>query len=511
MTNQCVILIPVPKLSGSIQVLDVGGLREVAGDPLYLRIAARLRSAILAGNLTGGSRLPSSRILARDLKASRPTVERAFDQLRAEGFLVRRRGSGTFVAAAVPERERRPETGQAAASATPGAPSLAQSGVIFAAYPSHRESVTGIAFTPSLPAPDLFPRQAWERLVSRAIRRPGADYWEYGASAGHRLLRTAIAAHVAGTRAVACAPEQVIVVSSTQQAVDLAARVLLGPGDAAWVEDPSYPPAVNLLRIAGAAVAAIPVDGDGFDVEAALAIHPPARMVYVTPSHQYPSGGLMSLPRRLALLAWAARDRAWILEDDYDGDLRYSGRPLASLQALDPAGRVIYIGTFNKMMFPSLRIAFLVAPPSLVDPFTKAKHLMDGHAPSHTQVALAEFIAKGHLATHLRHLLGEYESRRGTLLAALETLLDKLDMGSSNAGLHLAAYLRRPLDDRRISAECARLGVDLHPLSRFYLGPPRAGFVLGFACSRPSRTHTAMRLVARVIGGQTPMRTKVVS
>jgi len=265
------------------------------------------------------------------------------------------------------------------------------------------------------------------------------------------------------------------------------------------------------LKAAGADVSPIPVDADGFDVEAALAIQPRARLAYVTPSHQYPSGGLMPLHRRLALLAWAARESGWILEDDYDGDLRYTGRPLASLQALDPAGRVIYIGTFNKMMFPALRLAFLVAPASLVEPFFAAKHMMDGHAPGHTQAALADFIQEGHLAAHLRRLVSEYDHRRGALLAELETLSADFETGTSDAGLHVTVYLRRLLNDRSIAMDCARVGVELHPLSKFYLGPPRPGFVMGFACSRPARTLTAMRLVARAIRAQTsPPQTKVV-
>ncbi len=489
----------------SIQFLDPDGLPVAPNRPLNLRVEELIRRAILAGSLTAGARLPSSRLLARDLDVSRHTVEHAFDQLVAEGFLVRRRGSGTYVAGDVPTRTQ-PRSRRRERQTPNVAPVLSRRGAFLAGYPGRTTPMIGTAFTPSIPALELFPRAVWARLLARATSRPGMDCLAYGASNGLPELRRAIAAHVAGSRAVTCEGDQVIVTASTQQGVDLVSRVLLDPGDPVWVEDPSYPPVIHLLRAAGAVVHPVPVDADGLDVARALAAMPNARLAYVTPSHQYPAGGLMSLPRRLALLRWAERTRGWIVEDDYDGDLRYSGRPLASLQALDPAGRVIYIGTFNKMLFPALRLAYLVAPPSLVEPFLAAKHLMDGHAPGHTQAALAEFIEDGHLATHLRRLLPEYDERRQALLGALSAQLPELEPGPSAAGLHLSAYLRRNLDDRAIAAACARAGVDLDPLSRFYQGTPRRGFVLGFACSRPARTRTAMGIVAKAVRGAKVVR-----
>ncbi len=484
---------------GSIQFLDLEGFEAARHQPLQVRVEDLLRRAILSGNLGAGARVPSSRLLANDLKISRHTVERAFDQLVADGYLTRRRGSGTFVSRTIPERERPPSTRKAAPIQRNESPRLSERGAIIASYPGHRSATIGVAFTPSIPALDLFPRQVWARLLGRAVARAGHDTWAYGSSGGIPELQRAIAAHVAASRGVSCEPDQVIVASSAQQALDLVVRVLLSPGDPVWVEDPCYQPALLLLRAAGARVSAIPVDGDGFDVTRATLVEPAARLAYVTPSHQYPSGALMSLPRRTALLDWAGKNGGWIVEDDYDGDLRYSGRPLASLQALDSGGRVIYVGTFNKMMFSALRVAYLIAPPALVDPFLAAKHMMDGHAPGHTQSALAEFIEKGHLATHLRRLLPEYDRRRLALLNALEGLSQRLEPGSSGAGLHLAVYLKGTGSDKAIAERCAKAGVDLHPLSRFYVGEARQGFVMGFACSRPPRTATAMRLVAKAL------------
>ncbi|MEO7996163.1 MAG: PLP-dependent aminotransferase family protein [Gemmatimonadaceae bacterium] len=483
----------------SIQMLNVDGLPADSDQPLTIRVEALIRRAILSGNLIAGARLPSSRILAQDLHVSRHTVEHAFDQLVAEGFLTRRRGSGTFVATALPEREQPPLGRKKEVVNEESAFELSERGTLIAEYRGLRDRLLGTAFTPSVPAIELFPRAIWSRLMSRATSRAGVDDWSYGASNGVLELRNAIAAHVAGSRAVAGTPDQVIVMSSAQQAVDLVARVLMDPGDVAWVEDPCYPLGVQLLKAAGARICPVPVDSDGLDVDRALELDATARLAYVTPSHQYPSGGLMSLSRRKALLAWAERERTWIIEDDYDGDFRYVGRPLASLQGLDLAERVIYIGTFNKMMFSSLRLAYLIAPPALVEPFMAAKHMMDGHAPVHTQAAMARFIDDGHLATHLRRVVGAYDERRVAVLSALERISDELEVGPSDAGLHLTAYLRRDIDDRNVARECAKAGIALDPLSRFYLGPKRSGFVLGFACSSPSRTETAMRTVAREI------------
>ncbi|MGH6690569.1 MAG: PLP-dependent aminotransferase family protein [Gammaproteobacteria bacterium] len=489
-------------------MLDVDGL-EPGHQPLHVRIESRIRRAILDGNLPTGSRLPASRVLSHDLKVSRHTVETAFGQLEHEGFLIRRRGSGTFVADALPERERSPlgiASGKGGNGPTPqaaGPAALSRRGATLSRLwlPRFRpqSGVPGAAFTPSMPSLDWFPRSTWERLMSRAIRRPGLEHWEYGACAGLPALREAIAAHVGATRAVTCSADQVLVLTSGHQAVDLVARVLLDEGDLAWIEDPCYPTTALLLRAAGARVAGIPVDASGFDVALAERTHPGARLVYVTPSHQYPSGGSMSLQRRLALLEWARRADAWILEDDYDGDLRYAGRPLAALQALDRAGRVIYTGTFCKVMFPSLRLAFLVAPPSLVDAVVAAKYALDAHTAKHAQAALADFIQEGYLASHLRRSISEYDERRHALLGELASLSDDLEVGPADAGLHLAAYLRRPLDACEIAAACATSGVRALPLAPYYIGPSREGFALGWGCAHPARTPVAARVLARAI------------
>jgi GntR family transcriptional regulator/MocR family aminotransferase len=486
---------------GSVLIQDLGEQDQDRSQPLVVRVEARLRSAILSGNLAPGSRLPSSRVLSRDLKVSRHTVEWAFTRLQAAGFLVRKRGSGTYVAQEIPSREQRPRV--PVPKPRRGSPArISLRGSVLSSFRGMPDARVGNAFTPSLPALELFPRQLWARLVARALRRPGMTGWAYGPTAGLPELREAIAAHVAGTRGVVCTPQQVIVVSSGHQAIDLTVRVLVEPGEAVWVEDPTYQPAARLFRAAGANLIPVPVDRQGFDLEAARARHAVARLAYITPSQQYPSGGLMPPLRRVALTAWAEQENGWILEDDYDGDFRYRGRPLAALQALDAAGRVIYTGSFNKMLFPGLRLAYLIVPASLVDPFVGAKFSLDAFTPGHTQMALAEFIRDGHLATHLRQLLVEYDRRRQALLEALQTVAQDVEVGDSEGGMHLTVYLRRPLDEYAIAERCARSRVSLYPLSRYYLGPPRFGFVLGFACVSPSRIHSAMRVVARAIAEQ---------
>lgn len=487
------------KSPASVLVLDVEGVQDETGRPLYARIEQRIRRAILSGNLATGARLPSARVLAHDLGVSRHTIEWALGQLEVEGFLVRRRGAGTYVAENLPERARPPAGAPAPRRRVPSPATLSPRGEILAELPPRPSPPGAPLFSPSMPALELFPRSVWAAMVARALREPGIEYFAYGPSGGLPALQEAIAAHVAGTRAIACAPEQVVVLSSTQQGIDLAARVLLHDGDGAWMEDPGYRPAAQLLAAAGARVRSIPVDDEGLDVDAALALDPRARIAYVTPSHQYPTGALMSLRRRMALVDWAERHDGWILEDDYDGDLRYVGRPLAALHALDAAQRVIYIGTFNKMMFPSLRLAFLIAPPSLVTAFHATKQVLDGHTPIHAQAALAEFIRDGHLAAHLRRILPEYQARRQALLDALAPLGDRFEIGPSEAGLHVMIRARDAFDDVAVGRTGPAHGLDLVPLSPFHRAGRSAGFILGFGCARPARLRAGVATLQRLL------------
>jgi GntR family transcriptional regulator/MocR family aminotransferase len=336
-----------------------------------------------------------------------------------------------------------------------------------------------------VPAVDEFPLKVWRRLAGEFWRRPPRGSLGYGEPGGYRPLRMAIAEHLRAYRAVKCTWEQVIVVSGSQQALDLCARLLLDEGDGAWIEDPCYLGARAALSANGARLVPVPVDGEGLDVAAGEALAPDARLACVAPSHQYPTGATMGLRRRLALLGWASRAGAWVVEDDYDGEFRHSGRPLSSLQGLDGSaeGRVIYVGTFSKALSPALRIGYAVVPPALVDAFEGARALADRHPPVPEQAILAEFVAEGHFARHLRRMRGLYAERQRALVEAAEAeLAGLLEVRPSGAGLHLVGRLPDGADDAGVSARLAACGIEAPPLSAHRLsasGTP--GLVLGYA------------------------------
>jgi len=317
----------------------------------------------------------------------------------------------------------------------------------------------------------------------RHWRRPANALLGYGEPRGYAPLRRAVASYLGLSRAVRCTPEQVIVVDGAQMAFDLIARVLLDPGDVAWVEEPGYPGARAALSAAGARLVYVPVDPEGLDVAAGAGLEPRARLVYVTPSHQFPLGMTMSLPRRLALLDWASRAGAWVVEDDFDSEYRYEGRPLAALQGLDREGRVVYVGTFSKVLFPSLRLGYVVAPPSLVDAFVAARSVAGRHSPSVEQAILTDFIEEGHFGRHIRRMRTLYRERQTVLVEALRREAGGLlEVEPPETGIHLAAWLGEGLDDREVSREAAARGVQARPMSGFYAGSPgRPGLELGYA------------------------------
>lgn len=493
------------KHAGSVFSVDVTGLQADAGQPAYARICERIRSAIVSGALAPNARLPSGRTLAKDLGVARNTVDWALDQLVADGYIVRRRGAGSFVAAQLPERDAPPLAPKRMSKPPPidSAPRrLSRRATALRSYPGHYTSASAIAFTPSLPPIDLFPRDVWNRLLQREAAKPGGEYWEYGASNGLPALRSAIAAHASAMRAVRCSPEQVIVVTSTQQAVELAGKVLADPGDIAWCETPGYQPVQHCLRAAGLEVIGIAVDESGLRVDAGITRAADARLAYVTPAHQYPLGVEMSIERRHALLKWARERDAYVLEDDYDGDYRYQGRPIASLQGMDDYGRVIYIGSFNKLLFPGLRIAYAIVPEPLVCAFVDAKHAADGHTALLMQGVLAAFIHEGHLAQHLRKTRAIYDERRIAFLEQARMLEDLLEFGPAIAGMHVTALFKTEIasrvDDRVVAEACARDGVAVHPLSK-YGASERGGLVFGFAGATRAVARAGLAVVRKAM------------
>ena len=454
--------------------------------PMHRQLYDELREAVLTGRLAPGARLPSTRALAQELGVSRNTVMNAFDQLLAEGYLEGKVGSGTYVAGKLPEdlllarggARKEPQAGVSGGV-------LSHRGSILSATPviPPRPHCEPRVFRPGPPAAEPFPWKTWLRLLSARWRGPSREMLAYGEPAGYQPLREAIAAYVRSARAVRCEASQVIVVSGSQLGMDLAARLLLDPGDAVWTEDPGYLGIRGVLLGAGARVIPVPVDDEGMVVREGIARCPDARMAYVSPSHQFPMSVTMSLPRRLALLDWLSRSGAWVIEDDYDSEYRYSGRPIAALQGLDFTGRVIYVGTFSKVLFPSLRLGYLVLPPNLVDAFTAARALGDRHSPLIEQAVLADFISEGHFARHIRRMRSIYGERQQALLeAAQQELAGIAELQAVESGMHLVAWLPRGMDDRAASQAAMEYGVEAPALSSYAIEPqPRPGLLLGFA------------------------------
>jgi GntR family transcriptional regulator/MocR family aminotransferase len=475
-----------------------------SGAPYYRQLYHGVRRAILSGLLPAGTRLPSTRTLAAELGVSRTTALTAFAQLLAEGYLEGKVGSGTFVAGSLPDdllsvrarMERKPGLVRSGRG-------LSGRGTLLAATPTTavRDRGAPRAFRPGVPALDEFPEAVWRRISGKVWRRPWGGLLGYGDPAGYWPLREAIAGHLGTARGVRCVPEQVIVVSGSQQALDLAARVLLDPGDAVWVEDPGYMGARGALSGAGARLVPVPVDGEGLEVAKGVAREPGARLACVTPSHQFPLGVTMSLGRRLELLGWASRSGAWVIEDDYDSEYRYTGRPLEALQGLDGEGHVLYVGTFSKVLFPALRLGYLVVPLDLVDAFVSARELTDRHPPTVDQAVLAGFIAEGHFLRHLRRMRALYAERQSSLVEeAARELPGLLDVKPTAAGMHLVGWLPQGGDDREASRRAADLGVEAPPVSLYGSLPgERGGLMLGYAAFGEEKMRGGVRRLAAAL------------
>jgi GntR family transcriptional regulator/MocR family aminotransferase len=463
-------------------------LDRSSGVAIHRQIYDGLRRAILDGVLRPGQRIPSTRTLAAELAVSRLPVLTAYEQLLHECYLEGRAGSGTFVSAALPDdllqskAAARPErTGH------PPPPVLDEGGLG--------------PFRMSLPALDQFPHAAWSRLVARHAQALPLAQMAYGDPAGVAALRMAIAEHLRAARGVRCEAEQVLIVSGSQAALRLAAVVLLARGDRVAMEEPGYPGARDALGAGGAEILPVPVDEEGIDVAALQRHGEQVRAVYVTPSHQYPLGMSMTAARRLALLDWAFRHDAWVLEDDYDSEYRYVSRPLGALQGMDAHERVVYIGTFSKVMFPALRIGYLVVPPALWQRFVEARLALDLFSPTLYQLALAGFLREGHFARHLRRMRGVYLKRREALLTGLERHCgDTLTMHNADAGLHVAVLLAAGIDDVATVQRMRALGLVATALSTCYAGDDRrSGLLLGFGGSDETRLFAATKRLGEML------------
>ncbi|NQV99352.1 MAG: PLP-dependent aminotransferase family protein [Rhodospirillales bacterium] len=478
-----------------------------AAASLQIQIFDQVRDAILAGRLAPGTRLPASRTLAGELAVSRNTVLAAFERLYAEGYTEGRVGSGTRVSQILPEellsaRKNRHRSGDTPSN--PGKLSLLSSQLD--SY-RHRGRERGRrAFRPGLPDLDSFPFAVWSRLVGRFWRNPRKDLVFAGDLSGYRPLRDVVAAYLGAVRGLHCTGENIVITSGAQQALDLVARTIIDPGDRVWVENPGYTGLRNTLLAAGAELVHVPVDAGGMAVATARKLAPDAVLAAVTPSHQYPLGITMSLSRRLELLDWARERGAWILEDDYDSDFRYSGKPLSALQGLDQSGRVIYVGTFSKILFSTLRLGYVVLPDHLLDPFLSVRAALDDHPALALQPALAEFIEAGHFAAHLRRLRKLYGERQEIMIDALVRHGDGLFTAEPHeAGMHVIAGMTDQvmMTDQAASARADQADLVAPALSGYYADPTvdRRGLVLGYAgLTEREINRDVQKLVRRFTG-----------
>jgi len=475
------------------------------GKPLHKQVYEAFCAAIVGRNLRAGQKVPSSRSLAVELKISRIPILTAYSQLHAEGYFETRSGSGTFVSSSLPDQWISLEGRRAALPPVRSARRLlSKRSALIPSFKTVPWLNKWGAFIVGQLAFEHFPFQVWASLVNRHVRNVRVNSLHYSDPMGSQSFRFAIAEYLRTTRAVNCEASQIMIVSGTQQALELTARVLFDPGDKIWIEEPGYRLARNAFALAGCRLIPVPVDEEGIDVAAGIARSRRARAAFVTPSHQFPLGVTMSASRRLQLLDWAHRSASWIIEDDYDNEYRYESMPIASLQGLDQHSRVIYIGTFSKTLFPSLRLGYVVIPPDLVQRFLAVRNTMDVYPPHLYQAVLEDFICEGHFARHIRRTRLLYSERRNVLVEAIRNEFgSNMEVLGEGAGVHLVATLSKGLSDRSISDRAALQDLWLWPVSTCYLDrPSRQGFILGFGSTTPRQIPNAVRRLREVVDSQ---------
>ncbi len=466
--------------------------------PIFQQIYLQARSGILVRTFPPGTKLPSTRNLARRLGVARASVASAYEQLYAEGYLSGKVGSGTYVSSDLPQAiDRGPE--RAAAGRAARMPLARMRGRAFSESPESTIRSDDRPFNTGRTLVDGRTVETWRKLTNRTLRSFGSSHLGYSDPCGLVELRTSICQYLRVARAVRCEPDQIIVTTGTQHAIDIVIRVALRTGDQVWVEDPGYPLTSRALVAAGAKLCPIPVDAQGMNIGAAKELAPKAVAAFVTPSHQFPMGVVLSMARRLELLAWARRTGAWIIEDDYASEYRYAGRPLASLQGLDDAERVIYVGTLNKTLFPGLRVGYAVVPRSLLSAFVGARYLMDRQPSTLQQMVLAEFMAEGHFSAHIRRMRLAYRDHRDLLANEVGRRLgSRVSLSVPDQGLFLVASLEKGVSDIEIERRALENGVVVQAVSRLYRkARPRSALMLGFSGYPPQLLVPAVARLTR--------------
>ncbi len=472
-----------------------------ASEPLHRQIYDAYRSAIVERRLRPKERVPSTRVLASELGVSRMPVLNAYAQLLAEGYFESRVGAGTLVCSSLPDQmEAREARSAASAQHLSGARPVSMSSLHLVR--GQRAPWQGLgAFGVGQVAFDHFPLQIWSSLVTRHCRGMVAGSANYGEQMGSAIFRETIANYLRTARGVSCEAQEIMVVSGSQHALEITARVLLDQGSPVWVEEPGYSFMRDVLTLTGCRIVPVPVDDEGLDVAAGTKLCRKARAAFVTPSHQYPLGVTMSASRRLQLLSWAQRTGSWIIEDDYDSEFRYGNMPIASLQGLDSHARVIYVGTFSKVLFPSLRLGYIVMPPDLIDRFYSIRRAMDLGPPTFYQNVVADFIREGHFARHIRRMRTLYRDRRSVLVESIRKEFGTTaQIIGAEAGLHLAVLFPELKSDVEVATKAARHEVWLWPLSPAYVSKrSRQGFILGFGSTPVEHIPRTMRKIRSLL------------
>jgi GntR family transcriptional regulator / MocR family aminotransferase len=490
-------------------------LERGSGQPIYRQLHRLLQQAILSRELPAGSKVPSSRLLANELGIARNTVTQVYEQLALEGYVTSTTGRGTFVADSAPDEivgvpnvsysgnvisAPAPATGAAPSQPLSARRALSTRGARLIAGAGVSKRQWG-AFMPGVPDVSKFPARVWSRLHNKYWRRLRPDLLTYAPGGGLALLRHALADYLRTSRSVRCTPEQIIITTGIHQSVDLAVRLLSDPGDVIWTEDPCYWGVRSVLHVSGLQSRPIAVDAEGINPSADDLAQPP-KLMLVTPSHQYPLGMVMSLARRRMLLEYARQHQCWIIEDDYDSEFRYGSRPLASLQGLDTAGQVIYVGSFGKTLFPGLRIGYLVVPEALAESFATASAELYREGQLLQQAVLAEFIAEGHFTSHIRKMRTLYGQRRQAVLdAAAHRYGEAMPAVGGDAGLHVVMQLPEGADDRAVAAAALERNIVVRALSGYYAHPSQApsGLLIGYACVPDEEIAPAFNTLADAI------------